>query len=158
MATEIERKFLVKNDAWKKQATGKLYRQGYITTKDGITTVRIRIAGEQAFITIKGKTEGIGRAEFEYEIPLEDAQTMLNTLCDRPLVEKVRYKLQIDDLVWEIDEFLGENEGLIMAEVELKNENQTVNLPHWVGDEVSHDARYYNVNLAKNPYRNWKST
>ncbi|GFE68281.1 CYTH domain-containing protein [Chroococcus sp. FPU101] len=158
MATEIERKFLVKNDAWKKQATGKLYRQGYIATKDSITTVRIRIAGEQAFMTIKGKTEGIGRAEFEYEIPLEDAQTMLDTLCDRPLVEKVRYKLQIDDLVWEIDEFLGENEGLIMAEVELKDENQTVNLPDWVGDEVSHDARYYNVNLAKNPYRNWKST
>ncbi|PSF31157.1 adenylate cyclase [Aphanothece hegewaldii CCALA 016] len=156
MAIEIERKFLVKGDAWKKQAKSKLYRQGYIATKDGITTVRIRIAGEQAFITIKGKTEGIGRAEFEYEIPLEDAVIMLDKICDRPLVEKIRYKLQIDDLVWEIDEFLGENEGLVMAEVELKDEKQQVNLPEWISEEVTHDLRYYNVNLAKNPYKNWK--
>lgn len=155
MAIEIERKFLVKGDAWKEQATGKLYRQGYIATNDGITTVRIRIAGEQGFITIKGKTEGIGRAEFEYEIPLEDAQIMLETLCDRPLIEKTRHKLEIDDLTWEIDEFLGENQGLVMAEVELYDENQAVKLPEWITEEVTHDMRYYNVNLAKNPYKNW---
>lgn len=155
MAIEIERKFLVKGEAWRKQAIGKLYGQGYIATKDGITTVRIRITGEQGYITIKGKTEGIGRAEFEYEIPVNDARIMLETLCDRPFIEKIRYKLKIDNLVWEIDEFLGENQGLVIAEVELENENQKINLPEWVSEEVTHDLRYYNVNLAKKPYKTW---
>lgn len=155
MAIEIERKFLVKGDAWRKQAIGKLYGQGYIATKDEITTVRIRIVGEHSYLTIKGKTEGIGRAEFEYEIPVDDARIMLETLCDRPVIEKIRYQIKIDNLIWEIDEFLGKNKGLVIAEVELENENQEINLPEWVSEEVTQDLRYYNVNLAKNPYKNW---
>ncbi|MEA5535617.1 CYTH domain-containing protein [Crocosphaera sp. XPORK-15E] len=155
MAIEIERKFLVKNDDWRSLESGKVYRQGYILTQDKVTTIRIRIIGEDAYLTIKSKTEGISRNEFEYPIPLEDAKMMLDTLCSRPLIEKIRYKITIDNLVWEIDEFKGENEGLILAEVELNDENQEIFLPSWVGEEVTHDLRYYNVNLAKNPYQTW---
>ncbi|MGB5594324.1 MAG: CYTH domain-containing protein [Crocosphaera sp.] len=155
MTIEIERKFLLKNDNWRFLATGKVYRQGYILTEDKITTIRVRIIGTDAYLTIKSKTEGISRNEFEYSIPLEDAEIMLNTLCNRPLIEKIRYKVIQEELVWEVDEFQGENEGLILAEVELKDENQTINLPDWVGEEVTHDSRYYNVNLAKHPYQIW---
>ena len=155
MAIEIERKFLVVNDSWRSLGLGKVYKQGYIATADNITTIRVRIIGEEAYLTIKSKTEGISRNEFEYPIPLEDAQMILESLCDRPLIEKIRYKINYDNLLWEIDEFQGENQGLIIAEVELENENQTINLPEWVGEEVSHDPRYYNVNLTKNPYQTW---
>lgn len=155
MAIEIERKFLVTNDEWKNDAKPKVYRQGYIYTHNN-TTVRVRIAGEEGYVTIKGTRSGNARKEFEYLIPLVDAEEMLNTLCDRPLIEKVRYKLQIEDLIWEIDEFMGENEGLILAEVELKEENQTINLPGWIGKEVTEDGRYYNSNLVKYPYSQWK--
>ncbi|MGB5768999.1 MAG: CYTH domain-containing protein [Crocosphaera sp.] len=155
MTIEIERKFLLKNDNWRFLATGKVYRQGYILTEDKITTIRVRIIGTDAYLTIKSKTEGISRNEFEYSIPLEDAEIMLNTLCNRPLIEKIRYKVIQEELVWEVDEFQGENEGLILAEVELKDENQTINLPDWVGEEVTYDSRYYNVNLAKHPYQTW---
>ena len=120
-----------------------------------MTTIRVRIIGEEAYLTIKSKTEGISRNEFEYPIPLEDAQIILDTLCDRPLIEKIRYKIDYDNLIWEVDEFKGENQGLILAEVELENENQTINIPDWVGEEVSHDPRYYNVNLVKHPYQTW---
>ena len=155
MAIEIERKFLVVNDSWRSLGLGKVYKQGYIATADNITTIRVRIIGEEAYLTIKSKTEGISRNEFEYPIRLEDAQMILESLCDRPLIEKIRYKINYDNLLWEIDEFQGENQGLIIAEVELENENQTINLPEWVGEEVSHDPRYYNVNLTKNPYQTW---
>ena len=155
MAIEIERKFLVINNNWRSLGQGKLYRQGYISTADKLTTIRLRIIGNTAYLTIKSKTEGISRNEFEYPIPLEDAQIMLDTLCHRPLIEKIRYQINHDNLIWEIDEFKGENEGLIIAEVELQNENQTLNIPDWVGDEVSHDPKYYNVNLAKYPYQTW---
>ena len=155
MAIEIERKFLVVNDSWRSLGLGKVYKKGYIATADNITTIRVRIIGEEAYLTIKSKTEGISRNEFEYPIPLEDAQMILESLCDRPLIEKIRYKINYDNLLWEIDEFQGENQGLIIAEVELENENQTINLPEWVGEEVSHDPRYYNVNLTKNPYQTW---
>ncbi len=155
MAIEIERKFLVINDDWRSLGIGKVYKQGYISTADKMTTIRVRIVGNDAYLTIKSKTEGISRHEFEYSIPLEDAEIMLNTLCDRPLIEKVRYTVNLENLIWEIDEFQGENEGLIIAEVELKSESEVINLPDWVGEEVSHDTRYYNVNLAKYPYLKW---
>lgn len=155
MGIEIERKFLVINDNWRSLAQGKVYRQGYISTNNKMTTVRVRMIGEQAYLTIKSKTEGISRQEFEYPIPLEDSKIMLDTLCDRPLIEKIRYQINHDNLIWEIDEFQGENQGLIIAEVELENENQIVNLPDWVGKEVSDDPKYYNVNLTKYPYQTW---
>ncbi|MCU0534667.1 MAG: CYTH domain-containing protein [Hydrococcus sp. Prado102] len=155
MAIEIERKFLVKGNEWRSLGSGQVYRQGYITTVNN-TTVRVRIAGDRGYLTIKGKTDGIARSEFEYPIPIEDAQIMLDTLCDRPLIEKIRHKIQLDDLVWEVDEFLGENEGLIMAEVELDDANRTIELPDWIDKEVSGDRKYYNSNLAKYPYQQWK--
>jgi CYTH domain-containing protein len=149
MTLEIERKFLVDNEEWRSLASsGMLYRQGYIYTHN-TTTVRVRVSGHQGYLTIKGSTTGSTRTEFEYPIPLEDAQEMLETLCDRPLIEKIRYKLQQGELVWEIDEFRGAHEGLILAEVELKDENQALDLPHWIGKEVTADPRYYNANLAK---------
>lgn len=154
MATEIERKFLVTSDEWRNLATGIIYRQGYIATKKG-TTVRVRLAGNQGYLTIKGTTKGISRAEYEYEIPAEDAQEMLDNLCESPLIEKTRYKITIDDLVWEVDEFVGENQGLIIAEVELSDAHQTINIPNWIGQEVSDDARYYNANLVQHPYNQW---
>jgi adenylate cyclase len=155
MAIEIERKFLVKGNEWRSLGIGQVYRQGYITTVNS-TTVRIRIVGDRGYLTIKGKTNGIARSEFEYPIPLEDAQIMLDTLCDRPLIEKIRYKIQLGDLLWEVDEFLGENEGLIIAEVELDDVNRTIELPDWIAREVSGDRKYYNSNLAKYPYQQWK--
>lgn len=154
MPTEIERKFLVKSEEWRNLATGIIYRQGYIATKKG-TTVRVRLAGNLGYLTIKGTTKGISRAEYEYEIPAEDAQEMLNNLCEPPLIEKTRYKIAIDDLIWEVDEFVGENQGLIVAEVELIEANQTINLPAWIGQEVSDDARYYNANLVQHPFSQW---
>lgn len=153
MAVEIERKFLVKGDGWRSLALGTTYRQGYIATQTS-TTVRVRTVGTQGYITIKGPTAGQARAEFEYAIPLEDAQEMLETLCDRPLIEKTRYKIEQDGLVWEIDEFMGENRGLILAEVELQHEHQSFDLPEWIDREVS-DPKYFNVNLAKHPYSQW---
>jgi CYTH domain-containing protein len=153
MATEIERKFLVKGDEWRSLGVGEIYRQGYITNDNG-RTVRVRVVGEQGYLTIKGPTTGMGRAEFEYKIPVEDAQELLETLCDRPFIEKTRYKINIGDLIWEVDEFWGENQGLILAEVELETEDQIIDIPNWIGEEVTSDPRYYNSNLVKNPYRN----
>lgn len=152
---EIERKFLVVSDQWRTLATGTLYRQGYIPTPDQ-RTVRVRIAGQQGYLTIKGKTQGIARSEFEYEIPVEDAAQLLDTICDPPLIEKYRYRIPLDGLVWEVDEFLGENKGLIIAEVELEDEAQAIALPGWIGQDVSGDLRYYNSNLAKHPFRCWR--
>jgi adenylate cyclase len=154
MATEIERKFLIKDNHWRENATGTLYRQGYIPTKNG-TTVRVRLVGNQGYLTIKGLSVGFSRAEYEYPIPAEDAQEMLDKLCDRPLIEKTRYKIDVAGLIWEVDEFAGENQGLIMAEVELTDEEHSVELPEWIGEEVTDDSRYYNVNLAKNPFSQW---
>lgn len=155
MSTEIERKFLVKSDAWRSLGTGTIYRQGYIYTENW-TTVRVRLAGECGYLTIKGKRVGATRSEFEYIIPREDAEIMLKTLCDRPLIEKVRYRIPLENLVWEVDEFLGENTGLTLAEVELTAENQAINLPEWIGEEVTDDPKYYNSYLARHPYREWQ--
>lgn len=154
MAKEIERKFLVKNTDWKKYAFGILYKQGYLSTVKE-RTVRVRIVGENAFLTIKGATTGISRSEFEYQIPLQDANIMLDELCEKPLIEKYRYKIVEEGTVWEIDEFLGENAGLIIAEVELANEEQDFVKPSWLGIEVSNDLRYFNANLVTHPYKYW---
>ncbi len=158
MAQEIERKFLVVNDRWRASAAGERYRQGYLATARPGQSVRVRIVGERGYLTIKGPTQGLSRAEFEYAIPLRDAEEMLETLCDRPLIEKTRYRLPIGDVVWEIDEFIGENAGLIIAEVELTSEDQPFEKPDWLGAEVSGEARYYNANLVKNPYSQWSSS
>lgn len=154
MPTEIERKFLVTGDTWRSLAVGVRYSQGYITASPR-RTVRVRVRGEQAYLTIKGETRGISRAEYEYAIPLQDALEMLQTLCDPPLIEKTRYRIDLEGLVWEVDEFAGENQGLIMAEVELQDADQAIDLPDWIGLEVSDDPRYYNSNLAKHPFRQW---
>jgi adenylate cyclase len=154
MATEIERKYLVKEDAWRGLAQGSAYRQGYIPTQDKVT-VRVRIVGEKGYLTIKGPTIQCSRLEFEYSIPIKDAQEMLETLCERPFIEKIRYKIESGGLIWEIDEFEGVNKGLILAEVELGDENQEIELPTWIGQEVSHDSRYFNSNLVKHPFSQW---
>ncbi|MEQ9552558.1 MAG: CYTH domain-containing protein [Coleofasciculus sp. G3-WIS-01] len=154
MAIEIERKFLVKGDQWRTLGQGMLYRQGYIATQN-LTTVRVRLVGAQGYLTIKGKTESFSRAEYEYPIPESDAQEMLETLCDRPLIEKTRYRIECKGLVWEVDEFIGENEGLIFAEVELSDENQVLDLPDWIGQEVTGDPKYYNANLVRHPFIQW---
>jgi CYTH domain-containing protein len=154
MAIEIERKFLVKGDGWRALAKGIVYCQGYIPAKEG-RTVRVRIAGDRAFLTIKGPTVGNARSEFEYAIPVEDAREMLETLCDLPYIEKMRYKIIIGGLIWEVDEFVGDNQGLILAEVELTEEHQVIELPDWIGEEVSGDPRYFNVYLVKNPFTRW---
>lgn len=154
MAREIERKFLVAGEGWRSLAQGEVYRQGYVASGVG-NTVRVRTVGDRGYLTIKGKTVGFSRAEFEYVIPLQDAQEMLETLCQPPLIEKTRYKIPLGDVVWEVDEFAGANAGLILAEVELREEQQVVDLPDWIGSEVSHDPRYFNSNLAKTPFSLW---
>jgi len=155
MSVEIERKYLVKGDHWRKLGNGTLYRQGYLST-DIERTVRIRTVGKKGFLTIKGKTRNTRRDEFEYEIPFDDAKWMLDVLCKRPLIEKTRFKIIDRNLVWEVDEFWEENEGLIIAEVELKDENEVVNVPDWIGKEVTEDQAYYNASLVKHPYSKWK--
>ncbi|BCL38411.1 CYTH domain-containing protein [Nostoc sp. MS1] len=153
MAKEIERKFLVNGDSWRQLDEGSLYRQGYIASQGA--TVRVRIAGNQGYLTIKGPTVNFSRSEFEYSIPLADAEEMLDTLCDRPLIEKTRYKIEWSGLVWEVDEFAGANQGLIIAEVELTDEAQQVEIPDWIGTEVTGDVRYYNSYLVKHPFSDW---
>tara|TARA_B100002003_G_C14157473_1_gene557713 strand:- start:4372 stop:4842 length:471 start_codon:yes stop_codon:yes gene_type:complete len=152
---EIERKFLLKNDSWRVEGSGTLYRQGYLSTVSE-RTVRIRLINDQGFLTIKGIPVGARRAEYEYEIPAGEASEMLDNLCEHPLIEKTRYRVEYQDLVWEIDEFKGDNAGLNIAEVELEDENQAVHMPDWVGEEVTGDPRYYNANLTANPYSQWR--
>ena len=152
MGKEIERKFLVTGDAWRAGAAGKRSRQGYLSSaKERV--VRVRSDGEKGYLTVKGPTPGASRDEFEYEVPLADAEAMLDSLCERPVVEKTRHRVPFAGLTWEIDVFAGENEGLIVAEVELEGETQKIELPPWVGREVTGDPRYFNSNLAKRPFR-----
>ena len=162
MGTEIERKYLVNKSVWRSHKKlleaqspnlGARYCQGYIPTNNG-TTVRLRIIGEQGYVTIKSKAIGHTRAEYEYPIPINDAREMLDNLCLKPLIDKFRYKIQIEGLTWEVDEFLGENEGLIIAEVELEHEQQQVNLPLWIDRQVN-DKKYFNSYLVKHPYSQW---
>ena len=154
MPKEIERKFLLKNDAWRQGASGTRYRQGYLSTEKQ-RTVRIRTVGEQGYLTIKGESVGAARSEYEYSIPFDHANEMLDQLCLRPIIEKTRYKIPLGGLTWEVDEFEGENAGLIVAEVELENEDQAPQMPQWIGEEVTDDPRYYNANLIANPYSRW---
>ncbi|MBA3005170.1 MAG: CYTH domain-containing protein [Proteobacteria bacterium] len=155
MGTEIERKFLLTGDGWRDMAVGIEYRQGYLGL-DKERTVRVRIAGDQAFLTIKGKTNGISRMEYEYPIPVEDASILLAELCEQPIIEKKRYKISYQGFVWEVDEFFGKNEGLLVAEIELEEEGQEFEKPPWVGMEVSSDRRYCNASLVKNPFSGWE--
>lgn len=155
MGTEIERKFLLKKAAWtalKPTLKAVVIKQGYLNT-DPDRNVRVRIFGTKGYLTVKGRTVSASRLEFEYEIPLADAQQLL-ALCHRPIIEKQRYTIQLD-LEWVIDEFEGENEGLVVAEIELESEEQVFELPDWAAAEVTTDARYYNSNLVKHPYKNW---
>jgi CYTH domain-containing protein len=154
MAREIERKFLLRDESWRAGAQGTRYRQGYLCV-DVDRTVRVRSAGGRGFLTVKGRGEGLVRPEFEYPIPLADADEMLDRLCRGPLIEKVRYRIPHAGLVWEVDEFEGDNAGLVLAEVELAQEDQAIALPPWVGEEVTGDPRYFNASLASHPFSRW---
>jgi adenylate cyclase len=153
MATEIERKFLVNKGLWQPIAKGKKIAQGYLQ-HDVNKVVRVRIIGEQGFLTIKGKNDGISRLEFEYEIPLVDAQELL-LLCNKGVIEKTRYEVSFEGFLWEVDEFEGENGGLLLAEVELASISENPDLPHWIKEEVSNDKRYFNSYLSVNPFKSW---
>ncbi len=150
---EIERKFLVDTKKWKPAETGTEIKQGYLSVDEN-RVVRVRVAGSRAYITIKGKNKGISRTEFEYKIPKADALILLQMCLNKP-VEKTRYKENFENALWEVDVFEGVNNGLVMAEVELNKENQTVVLPEWVGEEVSTDKRYFNAYLSVNPFTKW---
>lgn len=152
MATEIERKFLVRGEGWRQAAPLEI-RQGYLN-RDKRRTVRVRISGKQGYLTVKGMAEGLARPEFEYEIPLRDAEQVL-LLCDGPLLEKRRHVLTHAGMTWEVDEFLGENAGLLVAEIELDSEHQSFERPDWLHTEVTGDPRYLNSNLSVHPYARW---
>jgi len=155
MAKEIERKFLVTVASWTPKDEGTYYKQGYLSSnKERI--VRIRIAGAHAMITIKGLTRGVSRTEFEYAVPVEDAHAMLDELCEQPVIEKQRHREAYGGHTWEIDVFHGQNEGLVVAEIELGSEQEPFERPPWAGAEVSADPRYFNSSLINHPYKDWK--
>ena len=157
MPLEIERKFLVRGTPWVDGSwgAGAAYRQGYLARTPAGVTVRVRLANHRGTLTVKGPTRGISRAEFEYEIPAAEADALLNTLCAHPLIEKVRWVVPWDGARWEVDRFAGENEGLVVAEIELPSEESAFPRPPWLGREVSGDLRYSNVMLQENPWRRW---
>jgi len=155
MATEVERKFLVLNDDWRTQVSKQSpMRQGYLVGSDK-ASVRVRIAGDQGYLNIKSATLNVTRKEYEVAIPLADANEMLDNLCEHPLIEKTRYYIPAGEHTWEVDVFEGDNAGLVVAEIELSDEQETFHRPHWLGQEVSDDTRYYNVCLVKHPYKDW---
>lgn len=155
MGREIERKFRVRGDDWRRRAESvRAIRQGYLAAEKE-RSVRVRVEGSGATLTVKGKTEGAVRAEYEYEIPRADAEAMLDSLCLLPLIEKTRHLVRHAGRVWEVDEFAGENAGLVVAEVELEAEDAGVSLPDWVGEEVTGDPRFYNANLVARPFSRW---
>ncbi len=153
MAVEIERKYLVKGEEWKKLAKPVPYVQGYLLA-DERRTIRVRIAGNSGYLTIKGKSGGMSREEFEYSIPVEDANELLK-LSIAPVIEKKRSRIGWEGKVWEVDEFEGKNKGLILAEIELKSEDEIFAIPPWIGKEVTGNIRYYNSYLSQNPYSEW---
>lgn len=158
MAKEIERKFLVRHDGWRLAAnSGVFLRQGYLNDIEhgGKSSVRVRTDGDKGYLNIKSATLGISRMEYEYEIPLQEANEMLDSLALGPLIEKYRYHVAHRGHVWEVDVFSGDNAGLCVAEIELSDADEAFELPDWAGEEVSHDRRYYNVCLVKNPYKSW---
>ena len=154
MPTEIERKFKVTSDEYKQLCKPLNCKQGYLDIQDE-PLVRVRIMGEKAYLTLKGKNEGIRRLEFEYEIPVTDANELFSNFCSTMLIEKNRYILSIEETIWEVDEFLGENSGLVIAEVELSSEDANFSKPSWIGQEVSHYRKYYNYKLIEFPYSKW---
>lgn len=155
MPTEIERKFLVRNDGWRRHAdSGTAYRQGYLVGGRE-SSVRVRIEGDRARLNIKSATIGVRRLEYEYEIPLHEAREMLTVLCAGPLIEKTRYLVIHEGHHWEVDVFEGDNAGLVVAEIELSHEDEPFVRPDWLGEEVSDDPRYYNVSLVSHPYKDW---
>ena len=157
MGVEIEKKFLLANDGWRGLDAGKFYRQGYLNSEKG-RTVRVRTVGEQGYLTIKGPAVNGVRREYEYTIPYAEAVEMLEFLCLRPIIEKRRHRISHQGLVWEVDEFFGDNAGLIMAEIELSDPRQAFSRPEWIGREVTDDPRYYNASLSRKPFSIWKDS
>ena len=156
MAIEIEHKFLLANNNWREHITRSIkYRQGYLSSQ-ATSSIRVRISDDHAWLNIKSATIGTHRNEYEYEIPLPDANEIMNTLCKKPIIEKTRHFVVDEGNIWEIDEFDGDNQGLIIAEIELSEIDQTFSKPHWLGEEVTHDLRYYNNNLSNHPYSEWR--
>jgi len=155
MGIEIERKFLVNKEIWESipKEKGEFYKQGYISTEPS-RTIRIRLTEKEAFLTIKGSSSGISRAEYEYAIPQEDAQQLLENFCSN-IISKIRYKIMYHNHLWEVDEFLEDNAGLLLAEIELISENEHFDFPEWLGEEVTQDKRFYNSYLSQNPFKNW---
>ena len=157
MATEIEHKYIVINESYLQAYSSKSYfRQGYLTTHPNCV-VRVRITDNKAYLTIKGKNNGASRAEYEFEIDKEKAQSMLDTLCTTPIIEKTRYLCAYQGHTWEIDRFAGDNEGLVIAEIELNDEKEAYELPPFIGKNVTGIARYYNSNLSQHPYSQWSA-
>lgn len=155
MAVEIERKFLVKDDSWQASLESSQHiMQGYLAA-NASATVRVRVKGDRAFVTIKGATRGISRSEYEYPIPVADAESMLRELAVSPVIDKVRHLVRCGRHLWELDVFSGANQGLVMAELELSAEDETFEMPPWAGEEVTSDPRFYNVNLARHPFSHW---
>lgn len=157
MAKEIERKYLLKNDLWKDHILkSEHYVQAYLSNNKQCS-IRIRISGDKADLNIKSMTIGIMRDEYEYSIPIEDARKMVDTLCHKPCIEKTRYFVEHTGKTWEIDVFEKENQGLVVAEVELNNADEEIQLPEWVGLEVTEEPKYYNVCLLQHPYSEWEN-
>ncbi len=156
MAIEIEHKFLLANDHWRSQTYKSIIiQQGYLTSAP-TSSIRVRISGENAWLNIKSATIGTQRLEFEYKIPLSDAEEIIAKLCEGPLITKTRHYVKHEGHIWEIDEFSGENDGLVVAEIELSNPDEKFTTPDWIGKEVTGDLKYYNNNLARHPYNTWK--
>lgn len=159
MLKEIERKFLVNNDGWRQEVESSIHiSQAYIRTAFGRVTIRVRIAGDCAWLTLKGPSSGISRDEYEYEIPVEEANKIISTLCDTNVISKTRHIVLHDGRLWEVDEYDDLNTGLIVAELEVSSESDSFNTPPWLGEEVSQDRRYSNASLAVAPYSEWKLT
>lgn len=154
MAVEIERKFRTKGVDFLANQEGERLTQGYLS-HDPRATVRLRVQGDHAWLTVKGKTHGASRSEFEYPIPTADAHAMLEEMCPQGVIDKTRYRIQVGEHVWEVDEFHGDNQGLVVAEVELDSEDQPFERPPWLGEEVTDDPRYYNSALSRTPYGQW---
>ncbi|KMN36387.1 MULTISPECIES: CYTH domain-containing protein [Chromobacterium] len=153
MAVEIERRFVVIGDAWRGLAPGVQYRQGYLSVEKE-RTVRVRVVGDQAWLTLKSNISNVSRHEFEYPVPLADAQTIMGAMCPM-VVDKLRHRIEHGGFIWEVDEFFGENAGLVLAEIELPDESTPFDKPEWIGAEVTEDGRYTNAYLSKNPYSRW---
>lgn len=153
MAVEIERRFIVVGDAWRGLAPGVQYRQGYLSVEKE-RTVRVRVVGNQAWLTLKSNISNVSRHEFEYPVPLADAQTIMGAMCPM-VVNKLRHRIEHGGFIWEVDEFFGENAGLVLAEIELPDESTPFDKPEWIGEEVTEDGRYTNSFLSKNPYSRW---